>query len=70
MCYIGWFIMKSIKENINSKEFKNGMYRYILKKKEVSLGQKPERKNQQEYVEINSYAVGLPSSGRTCLSNW
>jgi len=45
MCYIGGFIMKSIKENTNSKEFKNGMYRYILKKKEVSLGQKPERKN-------------------------
>ena len=45
MFYIGGFIMKTIKENMNSKELKNEIYRYILKKKGVSLGQKPERKN-------------------------
>jgi hypothetical protein len=29
----------------HKRVLKNAIYRYILKKKEVSLGQKPERKN-------------------------
>ena len=38
--------MKTRKENINPKRFeKLKLYRYILKKKEVSFGQKPERKD-------------------------
>lgn len=46
MFYIGGFIMKTRKENIKPKRFKKlKWYRYILKKKEVSFGLLPERKD-------------------------